>query len=160
MQNEGAELSKASGSPSQTTAPYLLGFFNPRRASAAKPFANSGFRPTVTKFLDLDMSASHIIFGNTPIREWIDRYEESHKHPINRTFHTLGIPMIAISLPLFLVAPLFRGFWKIPLSLFTVGWIFQFAGHVVEGKPPEFFKDWRFLFVGVRWCWSKIQGRE
>ena len=105
------------------------------------------------------MSDPHLILGDTPVQEWIDRYEQSHKHPVNRTFHTLGIPMIAISLPLFLVAPLFRGFWKIPVSLFTVGWIFQFAGHAVEGKPPEFFKDWRFLLVGVRWWWHKIQGR-
>jgi uncharacterized membrane protein YGL010W len=105
------------------------------------------------------MREPHHILGDRPMQEWIDRYGQSHKHPVNRTFHTLGIPMIAISLPLFLVAPLFRGFWKIPLSLFTVGWIFQFAGHAVEGKPPEFFKDWRFLFVGVRWWLSKIQGR-
>jgi len=105
------------------------------------------------------MSDPHHILGDTPMQEWIDRYGQSHKHPVNRTFHMLGIPMIAISLPLFLVAPLFRGFWKIPLSLFTVGWIFQFAGHAVEGKPPEFFKDWRFLLVGVRWWWHKIQGR-
>jgi hypothetical protein len=28
-----------------------------------------------------------------------------------------------------------------------------------RGKPPEFFHDWRFLFVGVRWWWAKIQGK-
>ncbi|HXO97718.1 MAG TPA: DUF962 domain-containing protein, partial [Chthoniobacterales bacterium] len=105
------------------------------------------------------MSDSRFIFGDRPLKEWIDRYEQSHKHPINRTLHTLGIPMIAISLPLFLVAPLIRGFWKIPLSLFTLGLVFQFAGHAVEGKSPEFFKDWRFLFVGVRWWLNKIKGR-
>ena len=105
------------------------------------------------------MSDSHIIFGDTTIGEWIDRYEQSHKHPVNNVFHTLGIPMIAISLPLFLIALLFRDFWKIPLSLFTLGWIFQFAGHTLEGKPPEFFKDWRFLLVGLRWWWKKMKGR-
>lgn len=31
------------------------------------------------------------------------------------------------------------------------GWVFQFIGHAAEGKPPEFFRDWRFLFVGLRW---------
>ena len=54
---------------------------------------------------------------------WVDRYEKSHQNPINRVFHTFGIPMIAVSIPLFLIAPLVRGFWKIPLSLFTAGWI-------------------------------------
>ena len=48
---------------------------------------------------------------------WVDRYEKSHQNPINRVFHTF--PMIAVSIPLFLIAPLVRGFWKIPLSLFS-----------------------------------------
>jgi hypothetical protein len=54
---------------------------------------------------------------------WIDRYEKSNQNPINRAFHTFGIPMIAVSIPLFLIAPLVLGFRKIPLSLFTAGWI-------------------------------------
>ncbi len=28
-----------------------------------------------------------------------------------------------------------------------------------EGKPPEFLKDWRFLFVGLRWWIAKLRGR-
>ena len=44
-------------------------------------------------------------------------------------------------------------------ALFVVGWIFQFVGHAFEGKPPEFMKDWRFLFVGVRWWLAKVQGK-
>jgi uncharacterized membrane protein YGL010W len=39
---------------------------------------------------------------------WVDRYEKSHQNPINRVFHTFGIPMIAVSIPLFLIAPLVR----------------------------------------------------
>ena len=51
------------------------------------------------------------------------------------------------------------GQWKLGLGVFVVGWIFQFLGHAVEGKPPEFFKDWRFLFVGLRWWAAKVSGR-
>jgi uncharacterized membrane protein YGL010W len=40
----------------------------------------------------------------------VDRYEKSHQNPINRVFHKFGIPMIAVSIPLFLIAPLVRGF--------------------------------------------------
>lgn len=47
----------------------------------------------------------------------------------------------------------------VPIALFVVGWILQFVGHAVEGKPPEFFHDWRFLLVGVRWWVAKIRGR-
>ena len=30
---------------------------------------------------------------------------------------------------------------------------------IIEGKPPELMKDWRFLFVGVRWWLAKMRGR-
>jgi uncharacterized membrane protein YGL010W len=91
--------------------------------------------------------------------EWIAQYATSHRNPVNRICHTIGIPLIALSIPLFLVGIWVPGFWRIPLTLFVVGWIFQFIGHAFEGKPPEFFKDWRFLFVGLRWWMAKLQGR-
>ena len=91
--------------------------------------------------------------------DWVREYGESHHHPVNRRCHTIGIPMIALSLPLFLVAIVVPGFWPVPVILFAGGWILQFAGHAVEGKPPEFFKDWRFLFVGLRWWLAKMRGR-
>jgi hypothetical protein len=28
-----------------------------------------------------------------------------------------------------------------------------------EHKQPEFFQDWRFLLVGVRWWWAKMRGK-
>jgi uncharacterized membrane protein YGL010W len=88
------------------------------------------------------------------MEDWIERYGQSHQHRFNRLCHAIGIPTIALSLPLFVVAPFVPGFWTIPTALFIVGWILQFVGHAAEGKPPEFLKDWRFLFVGLRW-WSK-----
>ena len=91
--------------------------------------------------------------------EWITRYGRSHEHPVNRVCHTIGIPLIALSLPLFLAALVVPGLWRLALALFVVGWVFQFVGHAFEGKPPEFFHDWRFLFVGLRWWLAKIQGR-
>jgi uncharacterized membrane protein YGL010W len=80
------------------------------------------------------MSRSHFLFRDVSMDTWVDRYEKSHRNPINRVFHTFGIPMIAVSIPLFLIAPLVRGFRKIPLSLFTAGWICQVLGHLIEGK--------------------------
>jgi uncharacterized membrane protein YGL010W len=99
------------------------------------------------------------MLGNRPMNEWISRYAESHQHPVNRVCHTVGIPLIALSLPLFIAAVFVDGFWPVPLSLFVVGWLFQFVGHAFEGKPPEFLKDWRFLLVGLRWWFAKIRGR-
>ena len=91
--------------------------------------------------------------------QWIAEYGLSHQHPKNRLCHTIGIPLIVVSLPLFLLAPFVSGLWPLPLTLFVIGWVFQFVGHAYEGKPPEFMRDWRFLFVGLRWWLAKLHGR-
>jgi uncharacterized membrane protein YGL010W len=92
--------------------------------------------------------------------EWIRQYSRSHQHPANRFCHTIGIPLIAVSLPLFTLALLWRPLWKPAAALFVVGWIFQFVGHAYERKAPEFFSDWRFLFVGLRWWFAKVRGHQ
>ena len=91
--------------------------------------------------------------------EWVAQYAQSHRHPINRLCHTLGIPLILLSLPLLMASIFVDRLWMLAAALFVVGWLFQFVGHAVEGKPPEFFHDWRFLFVGVRWWLAKMRGR-
>ena len=91
--------------------------------------------------------------------EWVTLYERSHQHPFNRLCHLVGIPLIALSVPLLLVIPFRPLIWPVPLIMFIVGWLFQFAGHTIEGKRPEFFHDWRFLFVGLRWWFVKIRGK-
>jgi uncharacterized membrane protein YGL010W len=91
-------------------------------------------------------------------REWVDRYNASHQHPLNRALHAVGIPMIVISVLLGL-ASIFIAALRLPaLLLFVLGWVLQFIGHLVEGKPPAFFSDWRFLVTGVAWWLRKIRG--
>ncbi len=97
--------------------------------------------------------------GNKTSQEWINEYTRSHQHRVNRFCHTIGIPLIAASMPLFLACMLSPKFWMIPALMFVVGWILQFVGHAFERKVPEFFHDWRFLFVGLRWWFAKIRGR-
>jgi uncharacterized membrane protein YGL010W len=91
--------------------------------------------------------------------DWIREYAQSHQHPANRLCHTFGIPAIALSVVLFAAGAFARRLWAIAAPLFIVGWAFQFIGHAIERKPPEFLKDWRFLFVGLRWWWAKVRGR-
>lgn len=99
------------------------------------------------------------MLGDRTNREWIEQYATSHQHPVNRICHTLGIPLILLSLALFAFSILFHSLWRFALGLFLLGWVFQFVGHAFEGKSPEFFHDWRFLFVGVRWWWAKLHGK-
>ena len=90
--------------------------------------------------------------------DWIDEYSESHQHPMNKLTHQFGIPMIAVSILLVIPAFFVGGLWRFALGLFVVGWVLQFIGHWFEGKPPEFMKDYRFLFVGMRWWMKKTFG--
>jgi uncharacterized membrane protein YGL010W len=99
------------------------------------------------------------MFAGKSWDEWVAQYAQSHQHPVNRLCHTVGIPLIALSVLLFFVAVFVPGLWTIALAGFVVGWVLQFVGHAVEGKPPEFFKDWRFLLVGARWWMAKMRGR-
>ena len=99
------------------------------------------------------------MMGGRSWDDWVRQYASSHQHPVNRVCHTIGIPMIATSIPLFAATFLDRRALPIAASLFAAGWILQFIGHAFEGKPPEFLKDWRFLFVGLRWWFAKIRGR-
>jgi uncharacterized membrane protein YGL010W len=99
------------------------------------------------------------MLGNRTSEQWIAQYSTSHQHPVNRACHTLGIPTILISLAVGAGAIFVHRLWIYALALFAAGWIFQFIGHAIEGKLPEFLHDWRFLFVGVRWWWAKIRGK-
>jgi uncharacterized membrane protein YGL010W len=110
------------------------------------------------------------MLGNKPMSQWVEEYGHSHQHPINRVCHAFGIPMIAVSVVLAIVIGTANVVgqagswtstaWLVGGALFVCGWVLQFVGHAVEGKPPEFFRDWRFLFVGLRWWLTKVVGRS
>ena len=99
------------------------------------------------------------MLGGRSWDDWIAQYATSHQHPVNRVCHTFGIPLIVLSIVLAGLSLFISGLWIAALTLFVVGWILQFVGHAFEGKPPEFFHDWRFLFVGLRWWIAKMRGR-
>ena len=99
------------------------------------------------------------MLGNRTSDEWVAQYASSHQHPVNRACHTLGIPLILISLAMFVASIFIRWLWFYAATVFVAGWVLQFIGHAFEGKSPEFLHDWRFHFVGVRWWWAKLQGK-
>jgi uncharacterized membrane protein YGL010W len=99
------------------------------------------------------------MLGGRSNEQWITQYASSHQNPVNRICHTLGIPLIVVSLGVGIAAIFFHPLWIYAAGLFVVGWILQFLGHAFEGKPPEFFSDWRFLLVGVRWWVAKMRGQ-
>ena len=100
-----------------------------------------------------------MLLGQRPMSDWVRQYARSHEHPVNRVLHTVGIPLIVVSLAVAAVSPWWTGLWAWAGGLFVAGWVLQFIGHAFEGKPPEFFHDWRFLLVGVRWWIAKMRGQ-
>ena len=99
------------------------------------------------------------MLGGRSWDSWIAEYSESHQHPLNRLTHTFGIPIIIVSLPLLVAGIVWHAALWVGVALFVVGWALQFLGHAIEGKPPEFLKDWRFLLVGSRWWFAKMRGK-
>jgi uncharacterized membrane protein YGL010W len=99
------------------------------------------------------------MMGGRTSEQWIAQYATSHQHPVNRFCHTLGIPLIVIAIGWLAIAWITSASLLLPVTLFLAGWALQFLGHAFEGKWPEFFHDWRFLFVGLRWWFAKIRGR-
>ena len=91
--------------------------------------------------------------------DWIAQYQTSHQNRWNQITHTFGIPMIVLSILLVPVALFLPSLWTWAAGLFIIGWALQFIGHAIEGKPPEFLSDWRFLLVGTRWWLKKVTGR-
>jgi uncharacterized membrane protein YGL010W len=82
---------------------------------------------------------------NQMSESFIDNYKTKHRHPLNRLTHTIGIPMIVVSLPLFFFN------WRWALAIFVLGWTLQFVGHAIEGNQPAFFKNPFYLLVGPWW---------
>jgi uncharacterized membrane protein YGL010W len=81
---------------------------------------------------------------------FIESYKAKHTHPLNKLMHSIGIPMIVVSLPLFFFN------WRWALTLFIVGWILQFAGHAIEGNQPAFFRNPVYLLVGPLWLLRRL----
>lgn len=76
---------------------------------------------------------------------FIENYKAKHRHPLNKLSHSVGIPLIVVSLPLFVFN------WRWALALFMAGWILQFVGHAIEGNQPAFFTSPLYLLVGPWW---------
>jgi uncharacterized membrane protein YGL010W len=76
---------------------------------------------------------------------FVDNYKSKHRHPLNKLSHSVGMPMIVVSVPLFFFS------WRWALVFFVVGSLFQFIGHAIEGNQPAFFSNPLYLLIGPWW---------
>ena len=61
------------------------------------------------------------MLGGRTWESWIAEYSESHQHPLNRLTHTFGIPMIIVSLVMFVAAIFWHAVLWYAVALFVVG---------------------------------------
>jgi uncharacterized membrane protein YGL010W len=67
----------------------------------------------------------------------------------------LGIAMMAVSIAFYFVSAAIP-LW-LNLTLFVLGWIFQFIGHrVYEHKNPAFFRNFVHLLIGPLWILNDV----
>jgi uncharacterized membrane protein YGL010W len=83
------------------------------------------------------------------INALLDEYEANHQSPACKATHAVGIPLIALSLPLVVFN------WRRALAFFVLGWALQFVGHALEGRRPKFFEGAEFLLAGLLW-WLRL----
>jgi uncharacterized membrane protein YGL010W len=95
------------------------------------------------------MSSTGVLEDGMKLDALLDEYEQNHQSAACRISHAFGIPLILFALPVALFKP-----WH-GLTLFTLGWLLQFAGHVAEGKRPKFFEGPQYLLAGVLW-WLRL----
>jgi uncharacterized membrane protein YGL010W len=74
-------------------------------------------------------------------------YKSKHTHPLNRLSHSIGIPLIVVSLPLFFLLAR-RG------TLCRA--ILQFVGHAIEGNQPPFLRIQSTPLIGPLWLIRRL----
>ena len=76
----------------------------------------------------------------------------------------MAIGMVVVFVVMLTLVAVFEGVlgawfvWTMA-ALFVVGWVFQFIGHLIEGKKPSFFEDLQFLLIGPLWLLADLYRR-
>ncbi len=82
----------------------------------------------------------------------IEFYDETHRDPVNRVLHTVGIPMIVGGAVGMLAAPRWTAPWWIANGSWTAGWVLNFIGHgLFEKGAPAFAEDPLSFLAGPVW---------
>lgn len=101
-------------------------------------------------------------FDGTWAERWersVAFYEATHTHPVNRTLHRVGIPMIVAGAAGLLAYPAYRPLWAASAGLFTVGWGLNFVGHgLYEKNAPAFADDPLSFLAGPMWDLQQLRG--
>lgn len=86
-------------------------------------------------------------------------YEQTHKHPVNRALHIVGIPIILGGTVGMLASPRYTPPWLVSAGAFSFGWTLNFIGHgVFEKNAPAFADDPLSFVAGPLWDLQQLGG--
>jgi uncharacterized membrane protein YGL010W len=86
------------------------------------------------------------------LTRYLAQYDHEHSNAWNKALHGVGIPILFVSVILFVMLR-----WKLGLALFVLGWILLFLGHRIEGNQPAFFQGPVYFLVGPLWVAKEIK---
>lgn len=88
-------------------------------------------------------------------------YDETHRDPMNRKLHVVGIPIILGGTAGLLLFPAYRPLWLLSASAFTFGWVLNFIGHgVFEKNAPAFADDPLSFLAGPVWDYQQLRKKK
>jgi hypothetical protein len=85
---------------------------------------------------------------------WYNRYDDEHKHPLNRALHMLAIPVGFSSI--FIV----WFHWEIALLLIPAAFALAWTGHLIEGNRPATVTNPLLVFVAPVWMLRRLLARQ
>jgi hypothetical protein len=84
-------------------------------------------------------------------------YDATHKDPMNRKLHIIGIPFIVAGSVGLLIFPAYRPLWGLSAASFVGGWVLNFIGHGrFEKNAPAFADDPLSFVAGPVWDFQQL----
>jgi len=136
----------------------MLGLFTGAKLPSLLMFARGALQ------LEGEWRLDHPDFDGGMDERWrraIEFYGETHRDPMNRRLHIIGIPMIVGgTLGLIIFAP-FRPLWLVSAATCLSGWGLNFVGHgIYERNAPAFADDPLSFLAGPVWDFMQIFGKK
>lgn len=132
----------------------MLGLLAGRKVIALGMFAKGALG------LEEEWRREHPDFSGNLIERWeraITFYEATHKNPVNRKLHVIGIPIIVGGAAGLLLFNPYRPLWFMSASAFVTGWALNFIGHgLFEKNAPAFADDPLSFLAGPVWDFQQL----
>jgi hypothetical protein len=136
------------------TAGGLLALLGGRKVTALGLFSKG------LHGLEKEWHLAHPDFEGGFTERWqkaLEFYDTTHRDPVNRKLHIIGIPFIVAGSAGLLLFPAYRPLWGVSAAAFVGGWALNFIGHgFFEKNAPAFADDPLSFVAGPVWDFQQL----